>query len=329
MKEASLLAIEPLLVLMERVHAYRSSLALMVLSTIPIGFYILYPEKKRLHFEKFIQLLEHLKAQIDTLSPAHPSSPRLQISMPSFTSLFHISNMQTMMHTIHSFAPHNIQYSYKSLETLSILLRMLVSVDKRLQTPAIYEFLVELSLLEQKRYRRESFGLTTVIVFEGLPMSGKSTAATQLAERVQGKYFKFPSKTAKVRDILMNHSHLVSMIFQHLSHYFMAEEIIESKERIVFLTDFYHHTNVSATCAMPLTEESLANIPSSAFEWPLDLPSPSLVVYLAVSTDVRLQRGPSQPVDMNALRRLREQDSFRQVSDTAVSPPKPETHLMY
>ena len=74
---------------------------------------------------------------------------------------------------------------------------------------------------------------------------------------------------------------------------------------------------------MPLTEESLANIPSSAFEWPLDLPSPSLVVYLAVSTDVRLQRGPSQPVDVNALRRLSAQDSFRQVSDTAFPPLKP------
>ena len=319
MKEASLLAIDPLLVLMERVHAYRSSLALLVLSTIPIGFYMLYPEKKRLHFEKFIQLLEHLKAQIDTLSPPHPSStPRLQISMPSFTSLFHTSNMQTIMHTIHSFAPHQIKYSFKSLETLSLLLRMLVSMDSRLQTPDVLEFLQELTLLEQKRYRRESFGLTTVVVFEGLPLSGKSTMATQLAERVHGKYLKFPSKSTKVRDIFTNHSHLMSMIFQHLNHYFMAEEIIESKEKIVFITDFYHHTNVTATCAMPITEEGLAHIPSSAFEWPLDLPSPSLVVYLAVGTDIRLQRGPSQPVDTNDLRHLNAQDSFRQVSHNAM-----------
>ena len=319
MKEASLLAIEPLLALMERVHAYRSSLALLVLSTIPVGFYILYPEKKRLHFEKFIQLLEHLKAQIDTLAPPQQHSlTRLQISMPSFSSLFPTSNTQTIMHTIHSFAPHQIKFSYKSLETLSLLLRMVASMDKRLQTPEIFEFLQELTMLEQKRYRRESFGLTTVVVFEGLPLSGKSTMATQLAERVHGKYLKFPSKTAKVRDILTSHSHLMSMIFQHISHYFMAEEIIESKERIVFLTDFYHHTNVAATCAMPMTEEGLANIPSSAFEWPLDLPSPSLVVYLAVSTDIRLQRGPSSTVDSSAMRHLSAQDSFRQVNRSPI-----------
>lgn len=238
---------------------------------------------------------------------------RSWISFHSLQSLFYSSNSQSILQTIQSFASHQIPFSYKSLETLSLILRIIVAMDKNLQSPDMNEFLQELTNLEQKRYRRESYGLTTVIVFEGLPQSGKSTMATQLAERVHGKYFKFPTKTVKVRDILLRHSQLVSMVFQQLSHYFMAEEVIESKERIVFLTNSYHHSLVNATCAAPINEETLASIPSSAFEWPLDLPSPSLVVFLAVSTEIRLQRGPSPQLNETSLRSLSAQDSFRQV----------------
>lgn len=178
------------------------------------------------------------------------------------------ANESSLLEVVQAHAPHGIQYCFKSLETAALVLKVAISQNIILSSnPDIIVFLEQLVLLERKRYKRDSFGAIEVISFEGLHKSGKSTMADNFASRTQGKAMGIPAKVAAVREVLLAQSQLVAMAFQHISNYFLADEIIESGEAIVYISDYYHHVNAIATSAMSLQEEDLPNIPTSAFEW--------------------------------------------------------------
>jgi thymidylate kinase len=189
-----------------------------------------------------------------------------------------------------------------------------------LQTREVLEFLEQLTLLEQRRLKRDSFGNTTVIVFEGLQNSGKSSVMDSLTSGNHGKACSFPTKALPVKEILSSHSQPVLMAFLYICNYFTAAEVMDSAKdsTVVYLSDYFHYANVTSTCNMPLNEQDLQLLPSSAFEWPLDLPSPSLVIFLAVPTEVRLKRGGPRPTpspcDEQSIANAIIRDAFRQVS---------------
>lgn len=201
-----------------------------------------------------------------------------------------------------------------------MLLRIAIANDPILSNNSTLNvYLQEIDILLRKSYRRDSFASKIVICFEGLPLSGKSSCAIALTSRTHGAHIEFPDKLNNIRQILSSQPTAILSAFEHSVNYFMADAILTSPESIVFTSDYYHSTMASCTCAMLLKEEDLNTLPCSAFEWPLDLPMPTLVVFLAVSTDVRKKRLPKasrkshSSLTSRSVDRLLAQDAFKQV----------------
>ena len=90
---------------------------------------------------------------------------------------------------------------------------------------------------------------------------------------------------------------------EHVFNYFTAHQIIhnartqssfgskEHQEHLVIVEQSYHATCARTICANVTNDVDLTTLQRSAFEWPIDLPIPHLVMFLTLSTAARMQRG--------------------------------------
>jgi predicted AAA+ superfamily ATPase len=166
---------------------------------------------------------------------------------------------------------------FKTFEIVSFIIKMAISENKLLSNKPMLLFLEKLKSLE-KRVSRLTFEGKKVIIFEGLHGCGKSTLIKAMSPISDAaNIISFPSFLIDVCDQFTSHSELFSRIFDFVSLYFIADEVQEAKEEIVFVERFYHAVCSHTICSGPIKENEISGLPDITFDWPIDLPKPNMV----------------------------------------------------
>ena len=184
---------------------------------------------------------------------------------------------------------------YRTLDSAALVLRLARSLEPQLQTPALDAFYAKLALVERAGMKGwQDFNGTKVLVIEGLAGSGKTTliqgllnSNTTTADADAATFAEEP-EVLQAKHAFGRMPEPVVKAFEYASNYFTALAIRQSGHEVAVVERFYH-----AICAHTLCDESpdgLDAMPTSAFDWPVDLPLPDLVVFLSVSTDQRMRR---------------------------------------
>jgi len=199
---------------------------------------------------------------------------------------------------------HGVPGQYKTLESVALLLRVARAlfrseIESHHLQSAINNFYSCLEELERKIVHRShssdidaAFRPTQVVVVEGLSASGKSTVVEGLVASGAKKIELLPhDDLAIIRGFFMSvmPDHVVRA-FEFACVYILAQLCIESGERVVVIERFYHSICAQNVCLNAVSEGDIKGLPTTAFEWPIDLPIPALVIYLQVSSEARLRR---------------------------------------
>lgn len=208
--------------------------------------------------------------------------------------------MQTLEHSA-----HGVPGQFKTLESVVLVLRMArtlfgsENISLNLQS-ALDTFYSSLDELERKTLQRSNYfdidkvyQTTQIVVVEGLSASGKSTVVDGLVARGAKRMdlLSHYEDLAAIRGYFMNiMPDLVVRAFEFACIYFLAQFCIESGERVVVIERFYHSICAQNVCLNAVGEGDIKALPLTAFEWPIDLQIPTLVIYLQVSSEARLRR---------------------------------------
>ena len=193
-------------------------------------------------------------------------------------------------------SPHGVPSMIKSFETAVLVLRIARSADVQLSNcPEMDEFfeLLKEVAINSGRISRQGFGSLKVLCIEGLSGSGKSTVVDGLVKRA-GAVLVGPMPSArlkKVTDLFIGSPEPVLTALRFALNYCTAYRIMTdvaatestagqaSGQRLVVVNKFYHSVCARTVCTNVNNDVDLKSLPASAFEWPLDLPTPSLVSY--------------------------------------------------
>jgi thymidylate kinase len=206
---------------------------------------------------------------------------------------------------------HGVPAYPKTLETCMMVLRIARNTDPLLaNSPRLDAFFEYLAEVERNTWRlsRGGFQDVKVLCVEGLPGSGKSTLAHDLAESAStsslGVRFvvaTLPAEVTDVRQMFRNSSAAAAAALDFALNYCIAYGVVKgaeahtsssssssSREQIVVVVDeFYHAACARAVTSRAPADSDLRALPASAFEWPIDLPIPNLVIYLMAPAESR------------------------------------------
>lgn len=178
------------------------------------------------------------------------------------------------------------EYSYTSLESAALVLKIAQSLDFRLQNDIhIDDFFTKLEVLERKKLKCVSFGSKCVVSVEGLPKSGKSKLIKSFGrsfERVQiiaQDDFEFINS---VRSSFESMPAPVLKAFNFVVNYFIASEIIDRHDDppdTLYFIESYHLNFLVHNMVETITDEDVMSAMSNShyFDWILDLPVPLAV----------------------------------------------------
>jgi hypothetical protein len=192
---------------------------------------------------------------------------------------------------------HGVPSMIKSMDSAMLILRIARSADQRLANPKIDEFFEFLAEVESNssRITKQGFGMLKVLSVEGLSGSGKSTLiqglVTKIGARVLGSSIR--SDLLEIRHLFKETPEQVKTALEFAMNYCIAYEIIKEAgassssstgtgtgtgmEQLVVVEQFYHSVCAHTICANVKLGVDLNSLPASAFEWPIDLPVPTLV----------------------------------------------------
>jgi len=192
----------------------------------------------------------------------------------------------------------NISGSYKTLDSVLITLRIsrvLLESEFMSSIQSINTFYDMLNELEKKwiLIGKDGFRDIQVICIEGLGSSGKSTLVSGLSQ-YNAKLITVSSEINKLKAELSCSQNINSEILikaiDVVSLYQLAIQAIESNENVVLLERYYHSYAVQNICDNIMTDVEMSSLDQCALVWPIDLPKPTLVIFLSVSTETRLKR---------------------------------------
>lgn len=202
----------------------------------------------------------------------------------------------------------------KTLEAAILILKVARNTDQLLlrsvQLDVFFELLSE---IERNIYRlaRMGFQDMKVLCIEGLSGSGKTTLVKDLVDSVAPgvKFVEavLPQEVQDVRHMFGYASSAVAAAMTFVVNYCIAYQIIKDAESgasssssrgatIVVVDQFYHAACTRTVCSR-VEEGDLRSLPASAFEWPIDLPTPSLVIYLMAPPECRSRTLMSSPAE--------------------------------
>jgi thymidylate kinase len=164
------------------------------------------------------------------------------------------------------------------------------------------------------RLSRIGFQDMKVLCIEGLPGSGKTTLVKDLVDSVApGVKFveaMLPQEVQDVRHVFGYASSTVATAMAFVVNYCVAYQIIRvaeantsssssssAREPTIVVVDQYYHAACARTVCSRVEEGDLRSLPASAFEWPLDLPPPTLVIYLMAPPECRNRSLMDSPTD--------------------------------
>jgi hypothetical protein len=174
------------------------------------------------------------------------------------------------------------EFSYKSLDTAILVLRLARCIEPSLQNgEEIQTFFELLNVLERKGISAKSFENKRVIVLEGLSCSGKSLLIEKLKSlRNDVVYISYTKTIEKYRDINIIFDTLPMPFlkaFEFVVNYILVNEVMDSEKEVFIIEKFHHHYCVQNICERVVNEVEVAHLNNNVFEWPLDLPLPELV----------------------------------------------------
>lgn len=192
-------------------------------------------------------------------------------------------------------SPHGVPSMVKTLDAAMLILRIARSADPTLSSSqAIDDFFMFMNevAVNSSRISRQGFGDVKVLCIEGLSCSGKSTLVQGLVTRA-GAIVIEPlesSTLVHIRLLFSNSPEPVTTALEYALNYCTAYRITKTAEaaaeaethtppnkRLIIVDEFYHRTCSHTVCTNVGSEVDPRSLPASAFEWPLDLPTPSLV----------------------------------------------------
>jgi thymidylate kinase len=197
-----------------------------------------------------------------------------------------------------------VAHLYKSLQAASITLKLYVRLlpDTYLSEQekiALQDFLKLLLRVEQNlSSTHRMISKVKTIVIEGLKRSGKTKLINTIVPKLPSRYraVVVPKEFEDVEELFAAAPESIAKAFACLRNYIIMNQIYEDYEanplddRHYFIDGFYHSTCVSTIMSQADAPDDQTLVSSVAYEWPLDLPIPNMVVYLHVPTEVRLQR---------------------------------------
>jgi hypothetical protein len=186
----------------------------------------------------------------------------------------------------------SFEFSFTSLETAAMILRIARATDSRLQKSyRIDEFFKKLEELERKRLNRFSFQSKYVIAVEGLPHSGKSALIQSFQDyfsRVTVIDAYHSELLNEVRSAFHSLPKTISKAFDFVVNYFIAAEVAHSNspaDTLFFIEKFHLNFLVSNMVEQFADVDSMKELGESyTFDWIMDLPIP-LAVNPCISTN--------------------------------------------
>ena len=224
----------------------------------------------------------------------HPRVKFLLLQLPSFLREMkgRERTVVNVLTDIRSF--HGVPSLIRSIDCAILILQMArlenAQLVGSLEMDEFFELLNEVAI-NSGRISRQGFGSLKVLCIEGLSGSGKSTVVDGLVKRA-GAILVGPMPSArlkKVTDLFIGSPEPVLTALRFALNYCTAYRIMTdvvaieptaghaSGNRLVVVNKFYHSVCARTVCTNVKNDVDLKSLPASAFEWPLDLPTPSLV----------------------------------------------------
>ena len=210
------------------------------------------------------------------------------------------------------------QLTFKTLDSAALILRLARSIEPRLQDSSLDDFYNKLTEVERAGMTRwKDFNGTQVVVIEGLAGSGKTVLIKGLLQtalpsssssKVDAVPFSEDQAVLNAKNIFSSMPEPVLKAFEYASNYSTALAIQRCGHKVAVVERFHHAVSAHSVCDQAAVGEDLTSLPSSVFDWPVDLPVPDLVIYLAVTSEQRLRRrklgGGTSATDRSADRLL-------------------------
>jgi thymidylate kinase len=210
---------------------------------------------------------------------------------------------------------------FSSLSQAAFVLRLALETNEKYlskEDPKIQAFYKALDQLERCHipYFINSRNKKVVVV-EGLSSTGKTTLINNLMMKDNSvQLASLPRVYLDAHDIFQDMHPVIVKAFEFVSLYFLAKVVNDAEATVVLIEKFYHSRFVFSLSSYFTVEEIKEEMnskepPINLYEWPTDLPKPSLVIYLALGTQTRLKRkkiGGGTSVDSRSDLRLVKRD---------------------
>jgi hypothetical protein len=193
---------------------------------------------------------------------------------------------------IESLTPvHGVHSLHKTLETALQVLKIAQRLDEKLtRSDAFCDFLEYAEGAERMsvQFATEGFGSTKVLVLEGLSGTGKSTLVKALADNLGFRQLDhMPVNLIEIRSLLSDCRDCVVSAFDFAANYCIARAILtmaatgsKDNNKVFVVENYYHNVFARTLCASTISDADLQSICPSVFQWPIDLPKPTLVSHL-------------------------------------------------
>ena len=186
---------------------------------------------------------------------------------------------------------HGVPSIIKSLECAIFILSMARSADKLLTNNSNLDDFISLlnEIAVNSNSTREKLKGLNILCIEGQPCSGKSTLVLGLVMKAGAIVVESfdSSLLSQIRALFSQSPEPVSTALEYALTYCTAYRIVTAtagvtahngSKQLVIVDEFYHSICARTVCTNVGSEVDLKSLPASAFEWPLDLPTPTLVI---------------------------------------------------
>lgn len=193
------------------------------------------------------------------------------------TRIVDTDSINAVLQVAFSSKPMGLRATFRSFDSAAVILRA-VSMNQSIvsQGNDASLFYTELDKLE-RALPFLSFDQAQIIVFEGLPLSGKSTVVSKISQECGFNLYTQPILMAHMRDVFHNISEIVGLAFDYISLYVTAMHISNSECKKWLVERYYHYFLAENVSRHSLDEDAIRNLPKGLFEWPKDLPAPNMI----------------------------------------------------